>query len=71
MLMGEEVEEGEEYGEWLLHAHEAVEWPLAVVLDDWLQHRRIPRDTLVRDDMLAHVVAIRGTRPEEEVEMEG
>lgn len=68
--MGKEVEEGEEYGEGLLHAHEAVEGPFAMVLDDWFQHWRVPRYACVRDNMLTHVVTIRGTCPEDEAKVE-
>ena len=34
--MSEEVEEGEEDREWLLHSEEASERPFAMVLDDGL-----------------------------------
>ena len=51
--MREEVQEGEEDGEWLLYAQEAVEGPFAVELDNWLRRS----DALVGDYVLAGVVA--------------
>lgn len=69
--MREEVEEREQDGERFLDAQESVEGPLAVILHHGLQHRRISRDPPVRDDVLAHMVAIGGAGPEEESEMEG
>ena len=50
--MREEVEEGEEDGEGLLHAEEAVERPLAVELHDGFRGC----DALVGDYVLAGVV---------------
>jgi len=58
----EEVEEGEEDGEGLLHAEEAVEGPFAVELDDGFGFE----DARVGDYVLAGVIAFRGTVPEEE-----
>ena len=60
--MCEEVEEGEEDGERFLHAHEAVEWPFSVELDN----RFGSRDALVGDYVLAGVVAFRRAVPEKE-----
>ena len=71
ILMREEVKERKQDGEWLLHSQEPVEGPFAVILDDGLQHGRIPRNPPVRDDVLADIVAIGGAGPEEEPEMEG
>lgn len=53
VLVREEVEEGEEDGEGLLHAEEAVEGPFAVELDDGFGGS----DALVGDYVLAGVVA--------------
>jgi len=52
VLVREEVEEGEEDGEGLLHAEEAVERPLAVELHDGFRGC----DALVGDYVLAGVV---------------
>ena len=60
--MCEEVEEREEYGEGLLHAHEAVEWPFAVELDYGFGCG----DASVGDYVLASVVAFSRAIPEEE-----
>jgi hypothetical protein len=59
----EEVEQGEEDGEGLLHAQDAVEGPFAVELDDAV----VVEDALVRYDVLAGIVAFGGTIPEEEL----
>ena len=53
----EEVEEGEEDGEGLLHAQEAVEGPFAVELHYRVRHS-IVGETSLGDDMLAHIVAV-------------
>lgn len=66
-LVREEVEQGEEHGEGLLHAEEAVERPLAVELDDGLR----VGEALRRDDVLACVVALGGAVPEEDAVEEG
>jgi len=61
--VGEEVKEREEDREGLLHAQEAVEGPFPMELDDIL-----PRgNPLVSYDVLAGVVALCGTCPEEEL----
>ena len=62
MLVGEEVKEGEEHGEWLLHAQKAVERPFSVELDDGLKFG----DPVVGYDVLAGIVAFGGAVPEEE-----
>lgn len=60
--MSEEVEEGEEHGEGLLHAEEAVEGPFAVELFDG----EGGGGALVRYYVLADVVAFGWAVPEEE-----
>jgi len=62
----EEVEEREDDAEWFLHPHEAVEGPFAVELKDWLAVWWVPRQSRVRHDVLAGVVAFGGAGPEEE-----
>lgn len=62
-----EVAEGEEHGEGLLHADEAVKGPFAVELDDV----EVGGDAGDGDDVLAGVVAFGGTVPEEEATGEG
>ena len=57
--MRPEVAEGEEHAEGLLHAHEAVEGPFSVEL----VHGLVGEDALVRDDVLACVVAFGGAIP--------
>lgn len=57
-----EVADGEEHGEGLLHAEEAVEGPFAVELDDV----EVGGDAGGGDDVLAGVVAFGGAVPEEE-----
>lgn len=41
-----------------------------MVLEDRIQHWRVSRDATVCDDMLADIVAIGGTCPEDEAEVE-
>ena len=53
----EEVEDGEEDGEGLLHAQEAVEGPFAVELHDRVRYGIIGKASLGYD-MLAHIVAV-------------
>lgn len=60
ILVCEEVEKGEEDGEWLLHAQEAVEGPFAMELDD----RFGGCYALVGDDVLTCVVAFLFAGPE-------
>lgn len=55
--MGEEIEEGEDNGEGLLHAHEAIEGPFAVELEDWLTVGWLTGEAHVGDYVLAGVVA--------------
>lgn len=71
--VGEVVEEGEEDGEGLLHAEEAVEGPFAVELDDGggARVRRVVGEAGVGYDVLAGVVAFGGAVPEEEGAVEG
>ena len=56
--MRKEIEQGKEYGEWLLHTHEALEWPFTVVLDNRFEHRWIPRNTAVCNDVLTDIIAV-------------
>lgn len=56
MPMGRKVEEGEEHGKGLLHAHDPLEGPFAVELDHGAQHRGVARNTAVGNDMLAGVI---------------
>jgi len=63
IMVCEEIDEGEEYGEGLLHAEETVEWPFPVELEDWLG----VGNTLVGDYVLAGVVAFGGAVPKEEL----
>lgn len=60
--MHEEIDEGEEDGEGLLHAEESVERPFSVELKDGLR----VGDTLIGDYVLAGVVAFGGAVPEQE-----
>lgn len=62
-----EVAEGEEHGEGLLDADEAVKGPFAVELDDV----EVGGDAGGGDDVLAGVVAFGGAVPEEEAAGEG
>lgn len=57
VIVGEEVEETEEYRRGLLNAHEAVEGPFAVELLDRLKVWLLARETLIGDYVLAGVVA--------------
>lgn len=69
--MREVIEEGEDDAEGLLHAQEAVEWPLAMKLVYGLHVGRVARESLVRNDMLAGVIALSGTIPEQDAAVEG
>lgn len=69
--MCEVVEQREDDAEGLLHAHEAVERPLAVELVYGLHIRRVASETLRRHDVLAGIVAFSGTVPKEEAAVEG
>lgn len=60
--MRQEIKEGEEDGEGLLHAQEAIEWPFPVELDNFI----ICCDALIGDYVLACVVAFGRARPKEE-----
>ena len=62
LLVCQEVEQREEDRERLLDSHEAIERPLAMVLNDWIEHRRITERPVGRDHMLARVVALRGAK---------
>jgi len=69
VVMGQEVADGEEHAEGLLHAEEAVEGPFPMELDNGLRRGRgLP---LGGDDVLAGVVALGWTGPEQETAMEG
>ena len=68
-VVSEEVEQREEDGEGLLHAHEAVKGPLPVELDDGLG--RIAREAGVGDNVLASVVAFSWAIPEQETSAKG
>lgn len=67
VLVCKEVEQGEEDGEWLLHAQEAVERPLAVELHNGY----LVGDALCRDYVLAGVIALGRAVPEQEAVEEG
>lgn len=69
--MRQEVEEGKDDRTRLLNPQDAVERPFAMVLDHRTKHWRIPRDSLIGYDMLTDVVAIGGTCPEEQAEVDG
>ena len=71
VLMGEEVEQGEQHRERLLYTEEAVEGPFPMILHDGLKHGRFPSDAAVCDDVLADIVAIGGACPEQEAEVQG
>ena len=68
--MREEVEEAEQDRGGFLHAHEAVERPFAVELENWLEVRRFARESLVGHDMLAGIVALCWAVPEEKAMLE-
>jgi hypothetical protein len=61
--VGQEVEKGEENGERLLHAQEAVEGPFTMKLYDWLRGSY----ALVGDNVLASIVAFGSAIPEEKL----
>lgn len=69
--MCEEVEEREEDTGRLLNAREAVEWPLAMELEDRLEVGRVARKSRLGRDMLAGIVAFRRAVPEQEAVLEG
>ena len=69
--MRDEIQERKKYGEWLLHTQKTVERPFPVILDDWMEHGRISSDPLVRDDVLADIIAILRARPEKKSQIEG
>lgn len=66
VVVSPEVAEGEEHGEGLLHAEEAVEGPFTVELHHWL----VAGEAGGGDDVLAGVVAFGGAGPEQEAEVE-
>jgi len=68
--MSKEVKEREEHRKRFLHAHEPVEWPFPVKLNNRLHHRRVTRFPLVGDDMLTDVIALLRARPEKESQTE-
>lgn len=65
--MREVVEEAEDDGEGLLHAHEAVEGPFSMELVDV----GVEEGRGCGDDVLARVVAFGGAGPEKEAAVEG
>jgi hypothetical protein len=67
----EVVEQGEDDAEGLLHAHEAVKRPFAVVLVYGLRVRRVVREAGVGHDVLACIVAFGGTVPEKKTAVQG
>lgn len=71
VVVGEEIEEGEEDRGRFLHAEEAVKRPFAVVLDDGFEIWGIAGESGRGGDVLADVVAFRGAGPEEESMLEG
>ena len=71
MVVGEEVEEGEEDRGGLLDAEEAVEGPFAVVLDYGGEVGGVSGEARERGVVLAGVVAFGGAGPEEEAVLEG
>ena len=71
MVVGEEVEEGEDDAEGFLHAEETIEGPFAVELEDRLAVGWVASEARVGDDVLAGVVAFRRAVPEEETMLEG
>lgn len=67
--MSKVVEEGEYDGKELLDAHNTLERPFPVVLDYGLQHRRIPREPSIGNNMLAGIIAFGWAIPEKEPEV--
>lgn len=65
----QKVEEGEQNGEWFLQAEEALEGPFPVELHDCVRRTWMLPQSLRSDNVLACVVAFRGTCPEEEAEL--
>lgn len=68
--MGKIVKEAEDDGERLLHAEEAVKGPFSVELEDRLTVGGFTSLTLVRNYVLADVVAFCWTVPEKEAALE-
>lgn len=62
LVMGEEVQGGEEDREGLLHSESTMEGPFSMVLD----YGKVGGDTLCGDDVLACIVTFGGACPEEE-----
>ena len=69
LLMGEIVKKGEHDGKELLDTQDALKRPFPVELDYGIEHGRITRNPAVGNDMLAGVIALRRTVPEEETQM--
>ena len=63
VVMRKEIKQGKEDGKWLLHAHEAPKRPFPMILDKRLQHRWVPGDAAVCDDVLTCVIAVGRTVP--------
>lgn len=57
MPMRREIEEGEEHRKGLLHPQHSAEGPLTMELNHRAQHWGIPRNSFIRNDMLAGIVA--------------
>ncbi|OLL23664.1 hypothetical protein NEOLI_004275 [Neolecta irregularis DAH-3] len=66
VVVHEAVSQREQDGEGLLDAHDAVEGPFAVELLE----RGAPGDELAGDGVLARIVALCGTRPEQQAQMQ-
>jgi len=65
-VMGQIVEQTEDDGEGLLHPQEPIEGPFAMELEDGFSVWRIAGFSLVRDYVLAGVIALVRARPEKE-----
>ena len=69
-VVREVVEQREDDGEGLLHAHEAVEGPFAVELVYWLHVRRVALQPPVRYDVLACIIALGRAVPQQDAPVE-
>lgn len=54
-----------------MDTHEAVEGPFPMELDDGLKHWRVASHSGIGDHMLAGIVALGGTGPEQGTEVQG
>jgi len=68
--MGQEVEQRKEDRKWFLHADHSAKRPFSMELDDRSNHRRVPSDSEISDNVLAGIIAFSRTVPEHEAEME-